>query len=148
MEIRVDGNRSSGENWMRAQTAPIQQLPPLSPEQKTAAARLGLKDEDYARSVFAVDLERKDLEQRAEQAAHVIERLAPRELSSFRVSGVWLKTFDGKYRFDVESNGRQCLIFVSEDLINDLLEAGSKLAEENIARIISYSLPASWMAQA
>jgi hypothetical protein len=75
MEIRVDGSRSSSENWMRAETAPLQELPELSAEQRAAAASLGVRDED------------------------------------------------------------------------DLLESGSRIAEESIARIVDYSLPASWVAR-
>jgi hypothetical protein len=148
MEIRVDGNRSSAENWTRAQTASVQELPSLSQAQKSVAAKLGLKDEDYARSVLAGDLERKDLEKRAEQAAQVIERLTPRNIAGLRVNSVWLKTFDGKSRFDVDFNESHTLVFVAEDLINELLETGSKLAEERIARIIDLSLPTAWATRA
>lgn len=148
MEIRVDGNRSSSENWMRAQTASVQELPLLSHEQKSVAAKLGLDNEAYARSVLAGDLERKDLEKKAQQAAQLIERLAPRKISGLRVDSVWLKTLDGKFRFDVEFNGSHALIFVSEDLVNELLESGSKLAEEQITRIIDLGLPASWATRA
>jgi hypothetical protein len=147
MEIRVDGSRSSSENWMRAETAPLQELPELSAEQRAAAASLGVRDEDDARNVLAFELERKDLEIKAQQAAHVIERLASEKVPTLRVDGVWLKTLDGKFRFDVESAGSHSLIFVSEDLMNDLLESGSRIAEESIARIVDYSLPASWVAR-
>lgn len=148
MEVRVDGNRSSGENWMRAQTAPIQELPALSDEQKDIAAKLGQNDEAYARSLFAGDLERKNLEERAKQAAQVIERLASHRVPGLRLDSVWLKTLEGRFRFDLDLNGIHTLIFVSEDVIDELLESGSRAAEEQIARIIDFSLPASWTVRA
>jgi hypothetical protein len=148
MDIRVDGNRSSIENWAKAQTTPIQELPALTEEQRVVARKLGLKDESYARSLYAGDLERKNLEKKAEQAAQVIERLASQKVPGLRVDGVWLKTFDRKFRFDVDLNGSSALIFVSEDLIDELFENGSRSSEEQIARIIDVSLPESWMVRA
>jgi hypothetical protein len=148
MEIRVDGNRSSIENWARAQAAPPQELPKLTEEQRIVAGKLGLSDESYARSLYAGDLERKNLEKKARQAAQLIERLASQRIPGLRVDDVWLKTFDRKLRFDVVLNGSSALIFVSEDLIDELFENGSTSAEEQIARIIDVSLPESWMVRA
>jgi|SRR5579885_3533557 len=148
MDIRIDGSRSSSENWMRAQTAPAQELPVLTEEQKLAANRLGLSSEAYARSFYAGELERKNLEGKAERAAQLIEKLAARKFPGLKIIRVWLKTFDGKFRFDVSLNGSDALIFAAEDLIDELLEQGSKTAEEQIERIIELSLPASWRARA
>ena len=148
MEIRVDGNRSSAENWMRAQNASIRELPILSPEQKTVANKLGLCDEDYARSAFAGDLERENLKKKAQQAARLIGQLASRKVPGIRVESVWLKTFDRKFRFDLEFNGSDALIFVSEDLIDELFESGSRLAEEQLLRIVDLGLPSAWTAMA
>ena len=148
MDVYVDGNRSSIENWTRAQTAPVQELPALTEEQKTVAGKLGLKDESYARSLYAGELERKNLEKKAEQAARLVERFASQKVPGLRVEQVWLKTFDRKFRFDVDLNGSSALIFVSEDLIDDLLESGSRAAEEQIKRIIDVNLPASWTVRA
>jgi hypothetical protein len=148
MDIRVDGNRSSRENWARAQTAPVQELPALTAEQRMAADRLGLSSEAYARSFYAGELERKVLEGKAEQAAQLIEKLAEPKFPGLKVVRVWLKTFDGKFRFDVNFNGSEALIFAAEDLIDELLERGSKAAEDQIERVIELSLPAGWRAKA
>ena len=148
MDIRVDGNRSSIENWATAQAASVQDLPALTEEQRIVAGKLGLKDESYARSLYAGDLERKSLEKKAKQAAELVERLASRKVPGLRVDDVWLKTFDRKFRFDVDLNGSSAPIFVSEDLIDELFENGSRSAEEQIVRIIDISLPGSWMVRA
>ena len=145
MQIHVDGNRSSSENWMRAQAAPPQTLPELSPEQRKVASRLGVENEAYARGVLAGDLERRELEEKAEKAARLIERLASRKVPGVLVESVWLKTFDGKFRFELESCGRRTLIFVVEDLVNNVLESGSEQAEVEIGRILDAGLPGSWI---
>ncbi len=148
MEIRVDGNRSSSENWMRAQTASAGELPHLTPKQQEFAAKFGMSSDAFARRVLAEELGRKDLRQRAEQAARLIERLASKKGISLRVDQVWVKTLEGKLRFDVESASKHALIFVSEELMDELFESGSPSAEERISRIIDVSLPDSWLAQA
>ncbi len=148
MEIRVDGNRSSAENWMQAQKVSLQLLPELSNEQKIVADKLGISHEAYARSQYAGDLTRNDLAKKAELAAHLIERLAQAKVPGLVVDAVWLKTFDGKFRFELECNHSRALIWINEDLVDELLESGSKTAEEQIARIVEYGLPASWMAKA
>jgi len=148
MEVRVDGNRSSSENWMVAQTAPAKELPALTPEQQKFAVKFGMSNDVFARRLLAEELGRKDLERRAEQAAQLIERLASNKGIALRVDHVWVKTIEGKLRFDVESSGRHALILVSEELIDELFESGSLSAEESISRIIDVSLPVSWMAQA
>ena len=137
MEIHVDGNRSSSENWMQARTVPPQELPQLSAEQRAVAAKFGMKESDYARQLLAINLGRKDLEkkaERAERAARLIERLASEKVRDVSVKAVWLKTFDGKYRFELESKGRQSLLFVTEDVVDDVLESGSEFAEQQICK--------------
>jgi hypothetical protein len=81
-----------------------------------------MKESDYARQLLAINLGRKDLEKKAERAARLIERLASEKVRDVSVKAVWLKTFDGKYRFELESKGRQSLLFVTEDVVDDVLE--------------------------
>lgn len=148
MEVYVDGNRTSSENWLRAQTAPIEELPPLTEGEKIVAGKFGQTDETYARTLYAGDLERVNLGQKAVKAARILERFASQKAPGVQVDRVWLKTFEGKFRFDISLNGSSTLISISEELLDDLLEKGSRSAEEGISRIIEFNLPASWTAHA
>ncbi len=56
MEIRIDGNRSSSENWISAQSASVAELPHLTPEQQKFAAKFGMSSDAFARRVLAEDL--------------------------------------------------------------------------------------------
>jgi hypothetical protein len=120
----------------------------MSPQQKEAAASLGISEESYARSHYAIELERGILTGKAEKAGHLVERLAQRNAPGLKVESVWLKTLDGKFRFDAEWNNASFLIFLNEDVLDDLLESGSKSAEEQISRAIEYSLPSAKAARA
>jgi hypothetical protein len=115
----------------------------MSPQQKEAAASLGVSEESYARSFYAGELERGTLAGKAEKAARVVERLAQHNAPGLKIESVWLKTFDGKFRFDAAWNGASFLIFLKEEVVDDLLESGSRLAEEQILRAIEYSLPSA-----
>jgi len=53
MEIVVDGWRSSVAGWDAVRNIPPDRLAELSPEQREVAKKLGVKPEDYARSVMA-----------------------------------------------------------------------------------------------
>ena len=56
------------------------------------------------------------------------------------VSFVWLKTFEGKYRVDVESGGKHSLIFVDESLVDEMFENGSAQAERGLQHILELNL--------
>jgi len=148
MDIRIDGNRSTAENWMLAQNASKELLPALSEAQKTVADELRTSHEAYARSVYAVDLSRNDLVAKAERAGRAIERIAQRKVPGIAVDSVWLKTFAGKFRFDLNLDRNHTAMWVNEDVIDELLESGSRTAEEQLARVVEYSLPTDWIAKA
>jgi hypothetical protein len=147
MDVRIDGDRSSAENWTRAQMVPSDQLPALSEAQRTVAAKLHLSAESYARSVYAGELERRELEKRAEAAGRLIESLAVRRVPGARLERVWWKTFDGKLRFDLSLRGSEASIVVAEPLIEGLLDGSVPEAEEQLARLVARTLPANWLAQ-
>ena len=148
MEIRVDGSRSSAENWMLAQSASSEVLPALNDDQKKVADNMGISHADYARIFYAIDLTRNELMEKAEHAARLLENMARRKVPDLTVDAVWLMTFEGKFRFDFRFNQFHSGVWVNEDLVDELLQSGSKAAEEQLARIIEFNLPASWIAKA
>ena len=148
MEIRIDGNRSSSENWMRAQIASAEELPKLSDGERAVAEKLGFGAEAYARSLYASDLEQASLKEKVERAARAVERIARRRVPEIGIERGWLKTFEGKFRFDLDLQGDRATVSVDEEVIDDLLDSGCGDSEERIGRIIDFAVPASWMARA
>ncbi|MHB1675335.1 MAG: hypothetical protein ACYCSP_13905 [Acidobacteriaceae bacterium] len=148
MDIYIDGNRSSAENWMLAQNASKELLPALSDAEKTVADKLRINHDAYARSAYAVDLTRNELGGKTERAARLVERMARSRVPGLTLDSAWLKTLEGRFRFDFDLNGNHAAIWVDEDLMNELLESGSRAAEEQISRVVEYGLPASWVVRA
>ena len=140
MDIYVDGNRSSIENWAVAQAAPLSDLPIMNEQQKATAAGLGISEESYARSFYAGELESKFLAEKAAKVAQLVESLAQQWAPGLQIESVWLKTFEGKFRLDARWNGRSFLVFLREEVVDELFESGSRQAEEQIARVVEVSL--------
>src|SRR6185437_4940312 len=112
------------------------------------ADALQVSHEAYARNFYAGELTRSELGAKAERAARVVERMAQSKVPGVVLEDVWLKTFAGKYRFDLDLNRNRAVLWMDEDLVNEWLDSGSRTAEERIARIVENGLPASWNVKA
>jgi hypothetical protein len=73
MEIAVDGWRSGVSEWRTARSVPVDQLPRLTDEQREVARKLGISEEDYARSAFAGEQTREALLKKTERLARLLE---------------------------------------------------------------------------
>jgi len=137
MEIRVDGSRSTNENWLTAHRIPSSALPPITPEEEQVAEKLGISAEEYLRSRVAGDLSRGELEKRAEVVGNLVSRwLSQRGLSGTVVS-VWFKTLEGKFRVEIAGPDGIQLLFLKEDLMSDLLDGGSRESQESLDRVLT-----------
>jgi len=148
MDIRVDGYRSTNEDWLTAHRIPFSELPPITAEEQQVAERLGISAEEYVRSRYAGDLSRKELERRAEVVGTLVERWLSQRGFSGTVVGVWLKTLEGRFRVEIERPDGIQMVFLKEDLINDLLDSGSREAQENLDRLLTANFGLSEAAQA
>ncbi len=140
MEVRIDGSRSSSENWLRASLASSRELPSISADEQEIAKKLGISAESYARSRYAGELSAGELQQKAEKLGLFVQQwLAARQVAGL-VDFVWLKTFEGKYRIDVDLNGKKVLIFTEESLVDEVLERGSHQAERELQHVLELNL--------
>jgi hypothetical protein len=137
MDIRVDGYRSSNEDWIKAHQVPADALPPITEEESLVAGKLGISAEGYQRSKYAGDLSRPALEQRADVVGEIVAEWLRERRVSGEVVGVWLRTFEGKYRVEVKLHDGSKLIFIREELVDDLLEGGSEAALDNLNRLLA-----------
>jgi hypothetical protein len=137
MEIRVDGYRSTNENWLTAHRIPSSELPPITPEEEQVAEKLRISPEEYLRSRYAGDLSRGDLEKRAEVVGNLVAQWLSRHGLSGTVVSVWLKTYEGKFRLEIAGPEGIQMLFLKEDLIDDLLDSGSREAQESLDRLLT-----------
>ncbi len=148
MEIRIGGGRTTDEAWRIAHSTPVEKLPELNAEGKVAAAALGIKESEYARHLLAVKSGQQELEKKARKAALLVERTGSDKFANLHVHELWWDTMRGKFRFDLESEGRSDSISISEDLIDEVLESGLDSAVQRISRVLEFGLPEAWMLQA
>jgi hypothetical protein len=148
MRVMVDGSRSTSDDWLRSQHLHASELPALSDEQKSVAEKLGISAEDYARSAKAGELSRQDLVAKTEAFGKLLETKMRERVADASVDSIVLHTFDGKYRVIATAGGREVRFQIDEEMVDDLLQSGSKEIEARLQRIVELSLPESEAARA
>jgi len=137
MNIAVDGWRASPSDWDNVRSIPKDELPALSEEQKEVARKLGVPEESYARSALAGERTQNTLLAKTEMFARLLEKKI-RDLG-FKaiVESVVLRLLEHRFEVLIVANGARFPLRISEELIDDLFEAGSAEAEEKLARLLS-----------
>ncbi len=140
MEVAVDGWRSGISEWQEVRDIPKEKLPPLTAEQREVARKLGVSEDDYARSALAGERTREQLLKKTERLAHVVSESAKSTGRPVEVARVTLRTID--HRFDVEFrvNGSTVPVRIDEDIVDDYFDSGSDDAEQRLKRIVDRAL--------
>ncbi|SRR6266849_2377033 len=141
MEIIIDGWRAGGEERKEARSVPASQLPPLSEEQKKVAKKMGIPEEEYARSAYAGRRNQGRLIEKTKKFAGFLQRKLE-ERKDVEVKGIRLDVLNHRYEVLVSAGEKASSFFVSEELIDDLFQSGSESLERNLERILDYALPA------
>ena len=140
MQISVQGWKASARDWEAVRNIPRDQLPPLTEEQKAVAGKLGIPEEDYARSALAGERTQSALLAKTEMFARLLEKKI-RELGfKATVENVVLRIIEDRFDVLVNVNGAKLPFRVQEGIVDDLLEGGSSDAEERLSRIISATI--------
>jgi hypothetical protein len=136
MEIAVDGWRSGATDWDAVRNLPAEQLPQLSEEQRAVAKKLGISEQDYARSLVAGERSREALLVKTERLARLLEqRIAALGIGG-RVNRVVLRTIQDRFDIEVQLNGRVLPLRIEESIVDDYFESGSADAEKRLAQIL------------
>ena len=136
MEIAVDGWRSGVADWDAVRNLPAEQLPQLTDEQRAVARKLGIPEQDYARSVVAGERNREALLVKTERLARLLEqRIAALGIDG-RINRVTLRTIQGRFDVEVQVNGRTLPLRIDEALVDDYFDNGSADSEQRLAQIL------------
>ncbi|MGA2905622.1 MAG: hypothetical protein ABSD98_17495 [Candidatus Korobacteraceae bacterium] len=119
---------------------PLGELPALSDEQREVARKLGVSEEDYARSALAGQRTQQALLQKAEALASFLDRLIQRGHEAISVTRVVLDVVEHRFIVELNVNGRPRIIRVDEGIVDDYFDSGSTEAEANLARIFDRAL--------
>ncbi len=141
MEIVIDGWRAGGEERKEAASVPVGQLPPLSDAQKEVVKKMGISEEDYARSAYAGRLNQERLIEKTKKFAKLLQRKL-QERGDVEITNIKLDVLRHRYEVAASAGERPVSFIVSEELIDDLFQTGSESLERNLERVLEYALPA------
>jgi hypothetical protein len=136
MEIAVDGWRSGVADWDAVRNLPAEQLPQLSEEQRAVARKLGIPEQDYARSVVAGERSREALLVKTERLARLLEQRIEALGVDGRINRVTLRTIQGRFDVEVQVNGRTLPLRIDEAIVDDYFDSGSADSEQRLAQIL------------
>jgi hypothetical protein len=136
MEIAVDGWRSGAADWDAVRNLSVEQLPRLSEEQRAVARKLGIPEQDYARSVVAGERSREALLVKTERLARLLDqRIAALGIDG-RINRVTLRTIQDRFDVEVQINGRVVPLRIDEAIVDDYFDNGSADSEQRLAHIL------------
>jgi hypothetical protein len=148
MEVFVRGLRSSAQDWARAQQIPANELPPLNEEQKAAAQREKVSEENYARSAYAGQLGQQKLLQRTLHFGRWLNARVEERNSACHVESITLDTWEGRYQISVLGGAGLVDFERDEELVERFLTTGSDELEKAIFRLLDVYLPQKQVARA
>jgi hypothetical protein len=140
VEIAVRGGRISGDEWDAIQALPEEELPPLTPGQQQAARQMRIKESDYARSALARKRGAESMLGEVERFARFLRLNLDQRAPSLELTRVTLDTLKGKFEVEAKLDGQVLRFRVDEDLVDELFEGGSEVAEKRIERVIELAL--------
>ena len=123
-EIIIEGWRAGGEAGKEAASAPDWQLPTLTEEQKSAAKRMGVSEEDYRRTVYAGRLNQKLLIEKTRRFAAILQVKLKSIAPDAFIDRIRLLTIEREYRIDICAQNKKVLFRVAEDMVDDFMEKG------------------------
>ena len=140
MEIAVDGWRGSTADWDAVRSLPVDQLPPLTKEQREVAKKLGVREEDYARSVLAGERNQDVLLEKTERLARLLRERLEKGRERAQVARVVLRTNAGRFDVELDLGGRRIHLRIDEAVVDSYFDSGSADAEATLSRILDRAL--------
>jgi len=140
MEISVQGWKASPSDWEAVRKMPKGELPALSDEQKEVARKLGLTEEDYARSALAGERTQNALLIKTEMFARLLEKKIHEIGLKAIVENVVLRILEDRFDVMLRVDGTSLPLRIKEGIVDDLFESGSAEAEDKLLRILKATL--------
>jgi hypothetical protein len=147
MNVSVDGYGFSAAEWAAIRDLPPEQLPALDKSEREVAQELGIPEAEYARSLLAGRRSQEALLKKAKSLGLLLEKIAGAIDSAAKVKSVNLRVFQGRFDIKLDIAGSLIPMSIDESLVDDYFSAGSREAEERLARIVERVLtlrPVEW----
>ena len=141
MEIIIDGWRAGGDERQQARSVPASDLPRLSEAQKQVAKKMGISEEDYARSAYAGRLNQERLLEKTRRFAEILDSKLRSKIEGARIDRIRLVSIEHEYRIEFSVNDKKVLFRVPEEMVDDFIEGGSAdmglLIERNLETVLA-----------
>jgi hypothetical protein len=140
MQISVQGWKASAGDWEAVRSIPTNQLPELTEEQKAVARKLGISEEDYARSYLAGERTQSALLAKTEMFARLLTKKIYDSGFKATVESVVLRILEDRFDVLLTVHGAKVPLRIQESIADELLEAGSAEADEKLSRILNSTI--------
>jgi hypothetical protein len=125
VEIIIEGWRAGGQERKEAAGVPATQLPELTVEQKSVAKKMGISEEDYARSAYAGKRNQDRLIEKTRRFAGILGERLQTLSEGARIDRIRLVTIEHEYSIELSVNDRRIFFRVPEEMVDDFIEGGS-----------------------
>ena len=142
MDISVQGFRTSSADWDAVKSIPDHQLPPLSPEQREVARKMGIPEREYARSFLAGQRTMERMVLKTERFARYLHERFREMAPQASVDSVALNTWDGRFEVSVRVGGHSIPIRIAEELVDDYFDSGSLEMRQRLDHVLSLAIHA------
>jgi hypothetical protein len=137
MDISVQGYRTSSADWDEVKNLSDDKLPPLSPEQREVAAKMGIPERDYARSFLAGQRTMVRMVQKTERFARYLHERFREITPQVSVDSVTLNTWDGRFDVGVHVGDHSTSIRVAEELVDGYFDSGSPEMRQRLDHVLN-----------
>jgi hypothetical protein len=139
-EVFISGVTISADAWKRALEAPTKELPELTDEQKEAARRFKIGDEEYARGVLAGIYGEAAQRHRGEKLGSVVSRLLAGLGPDYRLEAVLRE--GGKFRWLLRIQTPDGLrnVQLPLDLADDVIDSELREVVDELKQKILFGL--------
>ena len=136
IKIVVSGSRSGKSDWEAAQNTPQELLPPLTPEQRSVAQQLRIREEDYQRMALAGRRTGEKLLKKAEWFAKILQKKVAEKVPGAMVERVVLDTWESQFEIVIRTNGTAIPLHIAESIVDDLFDLGSDNAGQRLSQML------------
>jgi hypothetical protein len=139
IKIGVSGSRSDMSDWEVVQSTPADLLPPLTPEQRTVAEQLHIREEDYRRMALSSKRTAERLLKKTEWFAKILQRKVTEKTPGATVESVVFDTWDHIFQIVIRTSGTTIPLHIAESIVDDLFDLSSHDADQRLLTMLEES---------
>ena len=137
MNIEIEGRRTSSDAWYEARSIPVSKLRELTAQDVDWSSSDEAAAVSLARQLYANTLTDRDLSAKCVKLARLASDWMKRAGLQGEVIFVRLRCLRGLFDLHVSEDGELHKLEVREDVVDDLLQAGSREAAESLDRLFA-----------